>query len=159
MSGEAIQQHGLFSYGSLEERVPANHPLRPIRTMVDEALKASVRSERMLMERLEYNLLFRWFVGLSANEPVWRPTVDYHREKRSNAAHRAAAERERICHCISRGSVMPSLPASLFPVAAARDAWREGGKASYSTRQRAARFPFVASLNGPAWRDNHRIPP
>jgi transposase len=107
MRGEDIQQHDLFSYGSLEERVPADHPLRPIRTMVDEALQAldgrfdeiydgdgrksipperllralllqmlySVRSERMLMEQLEYNLLFRWFVGLSANEPVWHPTV------------------------------------------------------------------------------------
>jgi transposase len=107
MRGEDIQQNQLFSYGSLEERVPASHPLRPIRTMVDEALKQmsgrfdeiygedgrrsipperllralllqmlySVRSERMLMEQLEYNLLFRWFVGLSANEPVWHPTV------------------------------------------------------------------------------------
>jgi len=107
MRGEDLQQHDLFSYGSLEERVPANHPLRPIRTMVDEALKAldgrfeeiydadgrksipperllralllqmfySIRSERMLMEQLEYNLLFRWFVGLSANEPVWHATV------------------------------------------------------------------------------------
>jgi len=107
MRGEDIQQSELFSYGSLEERVPADHPLRPIRTMVDEALKAlsprfdeiyneegrksipperllralllqmlySVSSERMLMEQLEYNLLFRWFVGLSANEPVWHPTV------------------------------------------------------------------------------------
>lgn len=107
MRGEDIQQHDLFSYGSLEERVPPSHPLRPIRLMVDEALKAldgrfeeiydadgrksipperllralllqmlySVRSERMLMEQLEYNLLFRWFVGLSANEPVWHPTV------------------------------------------------------------------------------------
>jgi transposase len=35
----------------------------------------TIRSERMLMEQLEYNLLFRWFVGLSANEPVWHPTV------------------------------------------------------------------------------------
>jgi len=107
MRGEDIQQHELFSYGSLEERVPADHPLRPIRVMVDEALKAlderfdeiydadgrksipperllralliqllySVRSERMLMEQLEYNLLFRWFVGLSADEEVWHPTV------------------------------------------------------------------------------------
>ncbi len=104
---EDIQQHDLFSYGSLEERIPADHPLRPIRAMVDEALKElngrfdeiygdegrksipperllrallvqmlySVRSERMLMEQLEYNLLFRWFVGLSANEPIWHPTV------------------------------------------------------------------------------------
>jgi transposase len=107
MRGEDLQQDELFSYGSLEERVPAGHPLRPIRVMVDEALKEmdgrfeeiygvdgrrsipperllralllqmlySVRSERMLMEQLEYNLLFRWFVGLSANEPVWHPTV------------------------------------------------------------------------------------
>ena len=107
MRGEDLQQHELFSYESLEERVPADHPLRPVRTMVDEALKAldgrfdeiygedgrksipperllralllqmfyTIRSERMLMEQLEYNLLFRWFVGLSANEPVWHPTV------------------------------------------------------------------------------------
>src|SRR5712672_2183225 len=107
MRGEDIQQHDLFSYGSLEQRVPADHPLRPIRTMVDEALQSldgrfeeiydedgrksipperllralllqmlyTVRSERMLMEQLEYNLLFRWFVGLSANEPVWDVTV------------------------------------------------------------------------------------
>jgi transposase len=107
MRGDDIQQHELFSYGSLEQRVPADHPLRPIRKLVDEALQAlderfdeiygedgrrsipperllralllqmlyTVRSERMLMEQLEYNLLFRWFVGLSANEPVWHPTV------------------------------------------------------------------------------------
>ncbi|MGH9693441.1 MAG: IS5 family transposase [Bryobacteraceae bacterium] len=107
MRGEDLQQQDLFSYGSLEERVPANHPLRPIRAMVDEALESldgrfneiygedgrksipperllralllqmlyTVRSERMLMEQLEYNLLFRWFVGLSAHEPVWHPTV------------------------------------------------------------------------------------
>ena len=107
MRGEDLQQHDLFSYGSLEDRVPADHPLRQIRAMVDDALKGmtarfdeiygedgrrsipperllrallvqmlySVRSERLLMEQLEYNLLFRWFVGLSANEPVWHPTV------------------------------------------------------------------------------------
>src|SRR6185312_5410212 len=107
MRGEDIQQSELFSYGSLEDRVPTSHPLRPIREMVDEALKAldgrfdeiydadgrksipperllrallvqmlySIPSERMLMEQLEYNLLFRWFVGLSANEAVWHATV------------------------------------------------------------------------------------
>src|SRR5579863_3170346 len=107
MRGEDIQQSQLFSYGSLEDRVPANHPLRAIRSMMDEALRDmsggfdemypedgrrsipperllralllqmlySVRSERMLTEQLQYNLLFRWFVGLSADEPVWHPTV------------------------------------------------------------------------------------
>lgn len=39
MLGADLQQHELFSYGSLEQRVPADHPLRPIRDMVDEALK------------------------------------------------------------------------------------------------------------------------
>jgi transposase len=107
MRGEDLKQDELFSYGSLEERVPADHPLRPIRAMVDEALKQmsgrldaiyglegrrsipperllralllqmfySVRSERLLMENLQYNLLYRWFVGLTASDPVWHPTV------------------------------------------------------------------------------------
>src|SRR3954453_11182844 len=95
MRGPDTQQSSMFSYLSPEERGPASHPLRRIRPMVDEALKAlspafkglystfgrpsippekllralllqvlyTVRSERMLMEQLEYNLLFRWFVG------------------------------------------------------------------------------------------------
>ena len=107
MRGQDLQQHELFSYGSLEERIPVGHPLRTIRAMVDDALKQmsgrfdeiyedegrrsipperllralllqmfySVRSERMLMEQLEYNLLFRWFVGISVSDPVWHPTV------------------------------------------------------------------------------------
>ena len=107
MRGTDTQQSSMFSYLSPEERVPAKHPLRPIRLMVDEALKAlspgfsrlysaygrpsippekllralllqvlyTVRSERVLMEQLEYNLLFRWFVGLNMDEPVWVPTV------------------------------------------------------------------------------------
>jgi len=97
----------MYSYLSPEQRVPADHPLRPIREMVDRALKGlsrrfneiysatgrpsippekllralllqvlyTVRSERLLMEQLEYNLLFRWFVGLNMDEPVWVPTV------------------------------------------------------------------------------------
>jgi transposase len=97
----------MFSYLSPEDRVPAKHPLRQIRKMVDETLKAlsptfdamyvnfgrpsvapekllralllqilyTVRSEEMLMEQLQYNLLFRWFVGLNMDEAVWVPTV------------------------------------------------------------------------------------
>lgn len=97
----------MFSYVSLEERIPRDHPLRSMRTMVDEALRKlsrrfsslyadggrpsipperllralllqilySIRSERLLMEQLEYNLLFRWFVGLGIDDPVWVATV------------------------------------------------------------------------------------
>ena len=107
MRGGDNQTEGLFSYVSCEARVPAGHPLRPIRAMVDEALDVlsgdfeglyskvgrpsippekllralllqafyTVRSERQLMEQLEYNLLFRWFVGLSLDAPVWDVTV------------------------------------------------------------------------------------
>src|SRR3954449_9570694 len=35
----------------------------------------SIRSERLLMEQLDYNLLFRWFIGLEMDEPIWTPTV------------------------------------------------------------------------------------
>ncbi len=97
----------MFSYVSADERVPATHPLRPIRAFVDEILREmtrefdalyaqqgrpsipperllraqllqlfySIRSERLLMEQLDYNILFRWFVGLEMDEPVWVPTV------------------------------------------------------------------------------------
>jgi transposase len=107
LRGTDKEQSAMFSYLSPEERVPANHPLRAVRVMVDQALKAlsesfkdlysatgrpsiapekllralllqilyTVRSERMLMEQLEYNLLFRWFVGLDMDEAVWVPTV------------------------------------------------------------------------------------
>ena len=107
MRGHDTQQAGMFSYLSPEERVPATHPLRPIRHYVDTALTAlspqlatlyahtgrpsiapekllralllqgrySFRSERLLMEALQYNLLFRWFVGLDLDAPVWDVTV------------------------------------------------------------------------------------
>lgn len=107
MRGDDIQQDAMFSYLSPEQRVPADHPLRPIRQMVDTVLKRlsprfegmyaeggrpsippekllralllqclySVRSERLLMEQLDYNLLFRWFVGLNMDDPVWDFTV------------------------------------------------------------------------------------
>jgi transposase len=107
MRGEDQRPVGFFSYVPLEQRIPADHPLRPIRELVDEALSAlsrdfdklysrdgrpsipperllralllqaffTVRSERQLIEQLDYNLLFRWFVGLSADDPVWVATV------------------------------------------------------------------------------------
>ena len=102
MRGWDVRSEVLFSYASCEARVPKDHPLRPIRQIVDEALAAlssefetlyarfgrpsipperllralllqafySVRSEKQLMEQLNYNLLFRWFVGLSLDAAV-----------------------------------------------------------------------------------------
>jgi len=107
MRGEDIHQDHLYSYVSPEQRVPADHPLRPIRQMANivlerlspqlDALYSAVgrpsippekllralllqvlytlRSERLLMEELDYNLLFRWFVGLNMDDPVWDATV------------------------------------------------------------------------------------
>jgi transposase len=107
MRGDDEQSGHLFSYLSPEQRVPADHPLRPIRQMTDAALERlssrfallyaqtgrpsvppehllralllqvlySIRSERMLIEQLEYNLLFRWFVGLAMDDEVWTPTT------------------------------------------------------------------------------------
>ena len=107
MRGTDQQQNHVFSYISPEQRVRKDHPLRPIRTMVDEILKQlspqfskmyakvgrpsippeqllraqllqmlySVRSERLLMEEMDYNILFCWFVGLNLDDPVWDATV------------------------------------------------------------------------------------
>lgn len=66
--------HGLFStLYSTEGRpsIPLEHMLRALRLQA----YYSIRSERQLMKHLNYNLLFRWFVGLSVDHPVWVPTV------------------------------------------------------------------------------------
>ena len=107
MRGADEKQEAMFSYVSPEKRVSADHPLRPIREMVDTVLKEmsprfarlyakvgrpsiaperllralllqifySIRSERLLMEQLDYNLLFRWFVGMEMDERVWDHAV------------------------------------------------------------------------------------
>jgi transposase len=93
----------MFSYVSLEQRVPADHPLREVRKLTDTVLRSlspeldaiyadsgrpsiapeyilralllqvffSIRSERLLVEQIDYNLLFRWFVGLGMDDAVW----------------------------------------------------------------------------------------
>ena len=103
MRGHISNQNEMFSYRSLEDRIPRRHPLRDIRKIVDRALRDlsptfesmyaqggrpsippeqliramliqvlfSIRSERLLMEELDFNLLYRWFVGLSMDDQVW----------------------------------------------------------------------------------------
>src|ERR671912_1191432 len=107
MRGADEQPGSMFSYVSLEERVPPDHPLRAIRRITDRALDRlsphlgtlyvqfgrpsiapekllralllqalyTIRSERQLIEQLDYNLLFRWFVGLGMDDAVWSPTT------------------------------------------------------------------------------------
>jgi transposase len=137
MRGADEQPGSMFSYVTLEERVPADHPLREIRRITDRALERlsprfgtlyikfgrpsiapekllralllqalyTIRSERQLMEQLDYNLLFRWFVGLGIDDAVWSPTTfTKNRERLLDGAIAAAffdailihADRERL---------------------------------------------------------------
>jgi transposase len=107
MRGSDAVSGKLFSYVSLEKRVPSGHPLRVIREIVNATLTTmsaefdalysrfgresipperllralllqafyTIRSERQLIERLNFDLLFRWFVGLGVDDPVWDPTT------------------------------------------------------------------------------------
>ena len=97
----------MFSYVSLEQRVPWDHPLRGVRRLTDAVLRSlnaeldalyadsgrpsiapeyilrglllqvfySIRSERLLVEQIDYHLLFRWFVGLGMDDAVWEHSV------------------------------------------------------------------------------------
>jgi transposase len=121
MRGEDHQQSAMFSYISPEQRVPANHPLRKLRRLVDTVLTRlspsfttmyarigrpsiapekllralllqflyTIRSERLLMEELDYNMLFRWFVGLNLDDPVWDATV-YAKNRERLLKHKVA---------------------------------------------------------------------
>ena len=117
MRGNQDFQGAMFSYISLEERVPAAHPLRKLRAVVDALLASmnsefeavyarrgrpsvppemllkalllqilfSIRSERQLVEAVNYNLLYRWFVGLNIEDKVWdHSTFSANRERLFN---------------------------------------------------------------------------
>jgi len=103
MRGVDYTQNELFSYRTLESRIPTTHPLRKLRSLVDILLTTldeefnalysrrgrtsipperllrasllqilfSIRSERQLVEHIDFNLLYRWFVGLSMDDEVW----------------------------------------------------------------------------------------
>src|SRR5262245_45825391 len=128
MRGDDRHPDGLFSYIRPEQRIPADHPLRPIREMVDTVLRElssqfarlypkigrpsippekllralllqvlySIRSERQLMEQLDYNLLYRWFVGLSMDDAIWDATTFTKNRERLLAGDVARAFFERV---------------------------------------------------------------
>ncbi len=130
MRGTQNFQGAMFSYISLEERVPAKHPLRKLRAVVDALLATmssefdavyarrgrpsvppemllkalllqilfSIRSERLLVEAIDYNLLYRWFVGLNIEDKVWdHSTFSANRERLFNE-DLARAFFERVKH-------------------------------------------------------------
>lgn len=139
MRGNDESQVGAFCYLTLEEMVPAEHPLRALRAQTEPCLKAisaqlaklysdtgrpsvapekllralllqmlySVRSERMLMEQLRYNFLFRWFVGLGMEDQVWDATVFSKNRDRllegniAQAFFQAVLEQARVSHLLS----------------------------------------------------------
>lgn len=74
---------------------PSIAPAKLLRALLLQVLY-TVRSERMLMEQLEYNLLFRWFVGLNMDDPVWDPTVFSKNRDRLLAADVAALFFQRV---------------------------------------------------------------
>ena len=65
---------------------PSIPPEKLLRALLLQVLY-TLRSERLLMEELDYNLLFRWFVGLNLDDPVWDATV-YLQESRTPAERR-----------------------------------------------------------------------
>jgi transposase len=129
MRGDDQEQQGaMWSYVPMERRIPADHPLRRLRPMVDTALQElspqfdtlyarvgrpsiapekllralllqvlyTIRSERLLMEQLDYNLLFRWFVGLEMDDPIWNATVFTKNRERLLAGEIARAFFDRV---------------------------------------------------------------
>jgi len=131
MRGIDHQQADMYSYVSPEARVRADHPLRAVRKMADEALKNmterfeamyartgrpsippekllraqlvqmlySIRSERLLMEEIDYSMLFRWFVGMNLDEPVWDATVF---TKNRNRLLEGDVAREFLCEVVKQ---------------------------------------------------------
>jgi len=107
MRGYENQQQQMFSYINLEQRVPENHPIRKLKSLVNQILERishkfdliyaddgrpsippeqllkgqllqifyTIRSERQLMEHINANLWYRWFVGLGIDDEVWNAST------------------------------------------------------------------------------------
>ena len=145
MRGFDAASGSLFSYVDLEARVPAQHPLRIIREVVNEVLLAldgefakmyaafgrpsiaperllrgsliqafyTIRSERQLMEQLDYNLLFRWFAGLGIDDPVWDHSTY---SKNRDRLLEADVARKFLKAILAHGKVAPLLSDDHFTV-------------------------------------------
>ena len=134
MRGDDQRTGNLFAYVNIEERIRPNHPLRPVKALVDEVLGNlsqdfdrlygtrgrpsippemllramvlqavySIRSERQLMERMEFDLLLRWFVGLGMDDPVWNHSTFSKNRDRLLDGDIAARFLSEVLACLSR---------------------------------------------------------
>ena len=153
MRGPDTHQETLFSAVIPEERVPADHPLRPIREMVDKALERldddcaalyaehgrpsnppekllraqllmalyTIRSDRQLVEQIDYNLLFRWFVGFSIDDEVWNhSTLSKNRDRllEALALHKSYRPKDESGHLAVK--VADAIPRWIFGARNAR---------------------------------------
>jgi transposase len=179
MRGIEEAQDGLFSFVSLEERVPADHPLRAIRAMVDRALSElherltqqyagggrpsippeqllrasllqilySIRSERLLVEQLDYNLLFRWFVGLTIEAPVWNHSTFSKNRERIFTTELAAAFLERIVAQARAAKLLSgehfSVDGTLIQAWASQKSFRPRGEKELGPPEGGGRNPTV----------------
>ena len=165
----------MFSYLSAEQRVPQDHPLRPLRKMMDEALAElsprftrmyakrgrpsiapekllralllqivyTIRSERQLMEQLDYNLLYRWFVGLNMDDPMWDVTVFTKNRERLLKGNIAQALFEKV---LEQARAQSLLSEEHFTVDGTLiEAW--AGQKSFQRRNRPSQPPEEGGSN------------
>ena len=191
MRGADDQPRAMFSYVSLEERVPPDHPLRAIRRITDRALEQlsprfgslyinfgrpsipperllralllqalyTIRSERQLMEQLDDNLLFRWFVGLGTDDPVWTPTTFTKNRDRLLTGDIAAAFFDAVLiHAETARLLSDEHFTSMARCSRRGPVRRVSARATRSRRRRAAAIPRWISMatNGPMRRISRR---
>ncbi len=160
MRGQEQPQDTLFIYRSMEDRIDPKHPLRVLRTQVDQVLAAlsprfeamyaaagrpsippehllkalllqivySIRSERQLVEHIDFNLLYRWFVGLSADAPIWHHSTFTKNRERLEAVDLEAAFFEEIQQLAARHGLLSNehftVDGSLLEAAASLKSFR-----------------------------------
>lgn len=164
MRGADVTQEGLFTVVTLDDFVRPNHPIRPIRKLVDQVLARlsplfellysdtgrasippekllraqllqmfySIRSERQLMDHLQYNMLFRWFVGLAIDDPVWDHSVFTKNRDRLNDDEVAAEFLAEVARLAKRGNLLSdehfSVDGTLLQAWASHKSFQRRGK-------------------------------
>src|SRR5947209_1059994 len=186
------EQGAMWSYVPVEHRIPADHPLRVMRSLVDAVLQElsprfaelysrvgrpsiapekllrallrqvlyTIRSERLLMEQLDYNLLFRWFVGLEMDDPVWNATVFKKNRERLLGGEIARAFFDRVvAEARERGASGHAERAAALELLGARDRGAGvtlGADKGYDTRDFVAAVRLLGVTPHVAQNTTHR---